>query len=147
MSSHLSEHDAGFEDFLVLDSHSIDHEPEYSQSSRSAGGISRPKQWSTSLALVIIQGCADYCTLMNWDRFDLNEASVDWEQWSSIVKWPAEPRPIGMCIKKIKDIHHQWVCTCSVQRVSCDINLTNRLPLYDEWPENADWKPRKDTKS
>lgn len=68
------------------------------------------KEWPTSLAILFVQGCLEYCKSIDKHELNIHDKDIDWEVLIGMVKWPETPKTKEVCMKKAKDIRHQWVC-------------------------------------
>lgn len=74
--------------------------------------VVKTKIWNTPDAVLLLQRCVEYCKSSNKTYFDAYDADIDWDWLIGDLKMSKIPKTKDMCIKKVKDIQHQWVCKC-----------------------------------
>lgn len=68
-------------------------------------------QWPTSLALLLVEACVEYCKNHNILLLNFDDSAIDWYAMVATIKWPeARHKTVHECVKKLKYIRNLWVC-------------------------------------
>lgn len=81
----------------------------------------RNQEWSTTDALLLVQGCVDYCNAHHMKELNLRDPLISWQDLVDSVKWASHPKTAQACFKKLNNIQQQWVCT------TLSVTLSNLL--------------------